>query len=227
MKIKAKAIFFDFDNTLGDRYRYVYDGLCYLVKTRLPEVDPDSMLFEAMVQDLVIIDQFGCVGSKYVFSAFEEKYHVSLGVEDPVAWWHSNLYNFTCLFDDTIDTLKVLKEKGFKLGIITNGYPGPQRGKIEVTGIAPYFDSIIISKEFGVNKPDPAIFQGASASLGLKPEECVYVGDIFSNDIMGAYNAGFTPVWMYPDEKTRYSARKDVIRINKLSELLEMCECTE
>ena len=226
MKIKAKAIFFDFDNTLGDRYRYAYEALSHLVRTRLPQVPQDSILFEAMVQDLMIFDQFGTIGAVYTFRSFEKKYNVSLGLDDPVAWWYDHQYKFTCLFDDTVSTLEGLKAKGFKLGVITNGHPIPQWGKLRVSGLMPYFDPIIVSHDVGCAKPDRKIFDIARERLGLQPEECVYVGDLFSNDVMGAYNAGYTPVWMYPDEKTRISDFPGIIRIRKLSELLEICECT-
>jgi len=86
-----------------------------------------------------------------------------------------------------------------------------------VAGIEAYFDDIIVSEESKIAKPDPKIFHMACANLGIKPEEAVYVGDYYPNDIAGAIGAGITPIWICnsPDAYREYSG----IRISTLKEL--------
>ena len=46
-------------------------------------------------------------------------------------------------------------------------------------------DLIVTSAEVGVEKPDPAVFHAALTKAGVKPEEAVYVGDDYNNDVQG------------------------------------------
>ena len=56
-----------------------------------------------------------------------------------------------------------------------------------------HFESVVISGEVGVKKPDPRIFEGALTATGLRPEEVVYVGDD-EVDVHAARSAGMRPV---------------------------------
>ncbi len=96
------------------------------------------------------------------------------------------------VYDDTFHVLDELKGK-YKLLLLTNGSPDLQREKLSgVPEIAPYFDHIIISGEFGRGKPDAAIFRHALEKLGVEPEEGLMVGDKLTTDVIGALGL----VWM-------------------------------
>jgi HAD superfamily hydrolase (TIGR01509 family) len=58
--------------------------------------------------------------------------------------------------------------------------------------------NIIISEEFGVMKPDPAIFNKATQQAGYAPEHILYVGDSLSSDVDGALNEGWNMAWYNP-----------------------------
>ncbi|MEX2543246.1 MAG: HAD family hydrolase, partial [Trueperaceae bacterium] len=66
----------------------------------------------------------------------------------------------------------------------------------EATGIAEYFDSILISGNLGFAKPDPRIFSLAADSLGVSSRECIFVGDNPERDIVGAGRSGMRTVWI-------------------------------
>lgn len=218
-----KAVIFDFDNTLGDRFEYCYQTYRYFVKTFLPEIDENSILFESMLQDLVLYDEYGNVGNKdQILRTFEQKYGVRINMsgKEFARWWIEHQYLFTVLFPDAMDTVLKLKEK-YKIGILTNGAHLAQWGKIEKSGLLPYMDAVLVSEDAGFTKPDIRIFQMMADKLGLKCEECVYVGDTFSLDIMGAYNSGMKPVWIWPSERAKPSDF-EVTRIRKIYDLLEI-----
>ena len=218
-----KAVIFDFDNTLGDRFEYCYQTYRCFVKTFLPEIDENSILFESMLQDLVLYDEYGNVGNKdQILRTFEQKYDVRINMsgKEFARWWIEHQYLFTVLFPDAMDTVLKLKEK-YKIGILTNGAHLAQWGKIERSGLMPYVDAILVSEDAGVRKPDVRIFEMMADKLGLKCEECVYVGDTFSLDIMGAYNSGMKPVWIWPSERAKPSDF-EVARIRNVSDLLEI-----
>ena len=69
------------------------------------------------------------------------------------------------------------------------------RNVITNTGLKDYFDTIVISGELGVEKPDRRIFEVALKSLGVKAENAVMVGNRVDADIVGANRSGMTSVW--------------------------------
>lgn len=92
--------------------------------------------------------------------------------------------------------LDALKDKKFSLGIVSNNISSI-RSTLEELKLADYFDTIIISQEVDLHKPDKRILLLAADRLGLKPDEYIYVGD-HPFDILCAHEAGmdiaFCPV---------------------------------
>ena len=65
-----------------------------------------------------------------------------------------------------------------KLALVSNfDHPPHVHSVLSKLNLTPYFDSVIISAEVGVKKPDPRIFDAALEQTGIKPEEVIYVGD--------------------------------------------------
>ncbi|RDU23644.1 HAD family hydrolase [Anaerosacchariphilus polymeriproducens] len=96
------------------------------------------------------------------------------------------------LRDGVIETLEKLKNKGYKLGIISNTASLYQVFDVlEDYGIRDYFKDVTLSSITGYRKPNKEIFNIALNQMQAKPEECVYVGDTRSRDITGAKNANF------------------------------------
>lgn len=126
------------------------------------------------------------------------------GVEDDSAaavaaeWYRSNRFHALELFEDAVQTLLAVRriEQVERVGLITNGPSEVQRAKIDLLGIAPYVDFFIISEEFGVAKPDPAIFAEALRRGGAAAHEAVFIGDSPDHDMAGARAAGIRSVWM-------------------------------
>ena len=89
-----------------------------------------------------------------------------------------------------------LKNKGIKLGIITNGKSETQRSKIRLLEFEDIFDEIIVSEEVGAEKPSTKPFEVMSERLEIAPENLIYVGDFPVNDIEASRTAGYIPVWV-------------------------------
>ena len=70
-----------------------------------------------------------------------------------------------------------------------------QRQKIAACGFGPFLDTVVISEEAGVTKPDPRIFRLALERLGRPADETVMIGDAWDTDIAGARAAGIRPLW--------------------------------
>jgi FMN phosphatase YigB (HAD superfamily) len=71
-----------------------------------------------------------------------------------------------------------------------------------------------------VEKPDPAIFALALERLGAPPDTAMYVGDVFSIDVLGARRAGLDAVLI--DTLGRYPGAVDCARISRLADLLDL-----
>lgn len=214
-----KAVLFDFDDTLGDREAYTYQLYRHFVCDL--GYDPDALETEVMVQDLMLWDQYGTAGMAYIESKLMEKYNPDLSRTGSLLdYWVNNIGQYAVLLPHAEETLRLLKEEGWILGIVTNGTAKGQSEKIEHTGIARFMDDIVISQSAGCRKPDPRIFQLSAERLHIKPQECIFVGDIWNTDMIGSRNAGMKPVWYWP-HGTRVCTWP-VDRISSLKELPEL-----
>jgi putative hydrolase of the HAD superfamily len=98
------------------------------------------------------------------------------------------------LFPDALPCLDRLAS--LRLGIISNGNARQQRQKLKALGIVDRFDTIIVSEDVGVSKPDPQIFNHACKTAGIKPSDSFYVGDKLEIDAQAASDAGLTGIWL-------------------------------
>lgn len=85
--------------------------------------------------------------------------------------------------------LRSLREKGYKVGLITNTF-SDERDFIRSSPLFPLFDAAMISYEQGLLKPDQEIYRRAMQALNVKPEECLYVGDGGSHELTEARELG-------------------------------------
>ena len=93
------------------------------------------------------------------------------------------------VYDSAHSVLKTLASD-FSLGALTNG-----NADVRKTEIGQYFDYAWRAEEFGVSKPDPALFQQAFGEAGVEAREVIHVGDCHDNDVKGAAAAGALAIW--------------------------------
>ncbi len=92
-------------------------------------------------------------------------------------------------FEGVHQALEGLKTKSVGLGIISN-WDETAREVLSATGLADYFDPIIISCEVDCAKPDARIFRLALDRAGVSAHECLYIGDNYYDDAVGSRSAG-------------------------------------
>ncbi len=84
----------------------------------------------------------------------------------------------------------------FNLLLATNGFARVQRPKIARSGIAKYFEHIVISEEIGASKPSPEFFKTAFILMGKPdPSSVMIIGDSLSSDIKGGLDFGIHTCW--------------------------------
>ena len=128
------------------------------------------------------------------------------------AWNLGGQFFGRTLFPDALDTLRWLRERGFKLGAVTDRAFGGPRFMAELTeyGLDGFFGVVTISSDVGYLKPHPKIFQHALEALDVAPEETMMVGDSLRCDVARAKGLGMVAVWKRPplNEPTEVGADK-------------------
>jgi putative hydrolase of the HAD superfamily len=94
------------------------------------------------------------------------------------------------VYDDVAPAVERCRAKGLKLGVISN-WDERLRPLLEQMGLAPYFDTIVVSTDIGHHKPHRQIFERAAEHLQLAPQQILHVGDSPEEDLQGASEAGF------------------------------------
>jgi putative hydrolase of the HAD superfamily len=98
---------------------------------------------------------------------------------------------------DTHSVLNELKNRGYRLGIISNaGDDEDVQQLVDQARIRPYFDEILSSAALGIRKPNPRIFDTMLSKLKVKPTRAAMVGDTLGADILGAQNAGLFSIFL-------------------------------
>ncbi|MEJ6950509.1 HAD family hydrolase [Natronospora cellulosivora (SeqCode)] len=109
-----------------------------------------------------------------------------------------------------------------KLGMITNGSVRMQNAKIDEIGVRSFFETIIVSDEIGIKKPDIRIFNMVLKKLNVNAKNAIYIGDNPFCDIKGASNAGLNTAWMEGFREWDLDGIKPDYKINHLKELLSI-----
>jgi len=110
--------------------------------------------------------------------------------------------------------------EAFCIGVLSNAYPDVQYRKLETLGLHDAFACILLSEEFGARKPDPSIFLEGCRQLQVEPARCLYVGDSYRNDVVGAAAAGMPCCWFNAISDPVTGSAKATIEIDRLSDLL-------
>ena len=105
------------------------------------------------------------------------------------------------LVSGTMELLDYLKPK-YHLHLITNGFQEVQDTKLSLSGMKPYFETLTVSEEVGVKKPNPEIFHYALRKANATAEESLMIGDEMAVDIDGARAAGIDQMFFNASGKT-------------------------
>ena len=94
--------------------------------------------------------------------------------------------------------LATLREK-YRLGVISNNF-GNTQGWCDEYNLSPLLDIVIDSTIVGVSKPEAGIFHTALSGLSVLPEEAIYIGDTYLDDVVGAKGVGMWAAWLVGEE---------------------------
>ncbi len=212
-----QAIIFDFDYTLSDRSFALHEGLKRIVELFLKL--SDEIEKEALIQKLMVLDGEGTNGRAPLIKYLCRNYQ--LDEADIKPYFDTLSYDmakYTLLDSAALTVLTTLGKEGYKLAILTNGDINTQYLKIDTVSLRPYFDVVMASLESGVMKPKALPFLEVAKKLGVEPQNCLYVGDVFFSDALGAYRAKMDYILINNSRKHYYPPF--VKQIAHLSDLL-------
>ncbi|MCC7429459.1 YjjG family noncanonical pyrimidine nucleotidase [bacterium] len=225
--MKIKAIFFDLDDTLLDHsfaelqaqkeifrlYKPIFNGVSF-ENYHETYVKHNSKLWELITQEKITKTYLRLHRIKDTLEELNLNSEKSMEISDNYIEIYSR--NFS-LSEGTVEILEHFKNQ-FPLGIITNGFGEIQVQKLEKTGLKKYFQTVICSENVGKMKPHPLIFETATKSLNILPNEAIYVGDNYNADIIGGKNFGMQTVFYNPKGKIIENSVAD-LEIANFSEL--------
>lgn len=210
MFTNKKDIFFDLDHTIWDfdknaeetlhelYFKFKFDDLfqqntadqfigVYTVNNhRVWELYHHGKIDKTTLRKLRFADTFTELGvdPELFPTAFEEEYLAICPTK-------------TNLFPHAIETLDYLQAK-YNLHLISNGFKEACQSKLKHSNLSPYFKTIVISELFGVNKPDPRIFEHALNNGSAQKESSIMIGDNIDADVRGAQNVGMDAIFFNP-----------------------------
>ena len=133
-----------------------------------------------------------------------------------------NLYKVLSPYKEVLETLKSLKEQGYKLAILSNGTPNLLNDLVKTNNLENFFDDIFSIEEVGVYKPDTRVYDIPIKKYGIKKNEVIFLS---SNtwDVSGGGNYGYQSIWVNRNRDVfDYLDFKPKNQINSLKGLLDI-----
>lgn len=209
MTVLPKGIFFDLDDTLYDhmiplrnalqavltlpedfpyedayhRFRYHTDTLSAALKGSFHESNTAVMEDVRVARFVNTLAEYGIEINKEQGRQLQDAYiNGQFDIE---------------MFDGAKELLTALRDQGHVVGVITNGLEKHQMKKIVKLELDKLLTParIFTSGAVGYDKPDARIFTYVNDQTETLPENSIYVGDSWRNDVMGTKDAGWTMIW--------------------------------
>ena len=209
-----KAVFLDWDDTIGDWASAEHQALRDIYEQyHLIELYPtfDDYLAAYKPYNLMLWGQYGRgeITKDYLhLERFLQPLKPAEGAmfhgrsKEELAHEMGDVFlqltnRYFSVLPDAARVVRLLAAKD-PLTIISNGFKEVQYYKFAHSGLEDCFTHILISEEVGINKPQPGIFDIALARNGVSADEAVMIGDSFTSDIAGAQAAGIDQIWLHP-----------------------------
>lgn len=207
-----KTILFDLDGTLIDSPPLILEGLKQTFNKFLPHIDFEN------------IDQSDLVGhpiyrtlETYNYPSDEVAGFIQYYRDLTESWMDEKLK----AYPNAYETLKNLKNKNIKIGVVTSKHREVARRHLKITNLAEFIDFIVGYEDTKNHKPDPdPLLKGAELAKS-KINETVYVGD-HENDIFAAKNANMRScAVLFSKRETQLIEANPTFKVKNLIEILD------
>jgi putative hydrolase of the HAD superfamily len=218
-----KHVFFDLDRTLWDfdasaevAFERIYEK--YDLKSLgIPSAHEFHEVYHPLNEQLWVLYREDKITKDYLNRTRFMQPLAHYGIHDTAladhlsedyVYWSPRIVR---LVPGTMELLDYLKPK-YHLHLITNGFQEVQHTKLSGSGLEPYFETLTVSEEVGVKKPNPEIFHYALRKANASPVESLMIGDEMAVDIDGARAAGIDQIFYNASGKTVVGERTFEVR---------------
>ena len=133
-----------------------------------------------------------------------------------------NLYKILSPFEEVPKVLKSLKEKNFKLAILSNGTPSLLNELVQCNKLDNLFDDIFSIEEVGIFKPDSKVYDIPIKKYKIKKNEVTFLS-ANTWDVSGGGNYGYNSIWVNRNnnifDKLDYSPQNEIKNLNGLLDI--------
>ena len=134
-----------------------------------------------------------------------------------------NLYKILNTFPEVKEVLKNLKEKKYKISILSNGTPDLLNGLVKSNNLEKMFDDIFSVEEVGIYKPDAKVYDMPIKKYKVEKNEVIFLS-ANTWDVSGAGNFGFNSIWVNRNknifDKLDYIPHNEINNLNGLLKLI-------
>lgn len=228
---KYKHIFFDLDRTLWDfdaaaevAFERIYEKY-NLKKLGIPNAHEFHEVYHPLNERLWELYRADKITKDYLnrtrFVLPLEHYGIhdtdlADHLSEDYVYWSPRIVR---LVPGAKELLDYLKPK-YHLHLITNGFQEVQHTKLSGSGLEPYFETLTVSEEVGVKKPNPEIFYYALRKAHATAEESLMIGDEMAVDIDGARAAGIDQLFFNPNKELVEGGR--TYEVHELLQVMEL-----
>ena len=224
-----RHVFFDLDRTLWDfdaaaevAFERIYEK--YNLKSLgIPSAHEFHVVYHPLNERLWELYREDKITKDYLNRTRFEQPLAYYGIQDTdladhlsedYVYWSPRIVR---LVPGTMELLDYLKPK-YHLHLITNGFQEVQHTKLSGSGLESYFETLTVSEEVGVKKPNPEIFLYALNKAYATTEESLMIGDEMAVDIDGARAAGM--------DQLLFNPKSEVVEGNRTFEVHDLLEIT-
>jgi len=230
--MKVRYILFDIDDTLYDSTLQMstarMNAIRAMTETGLPtEVETTYKVLEK------IVEKYGPHYSRHFDELLER-----LGLKwDPrviasgVIAYRETSAAYLKPYPDTVPTLLKLRDKGYRLGVVSEGRAVKQWQKLVQLGAQHIPHLVIISEELGLEALDSSLFKAVLERIDAQPRETIFVGSKLEPDIASANGLGVITVRIRKGKNRIETPERDEAtpkyEIDRLSEIFNVIKKIE
>ncbi len=200
--MNIRALLFDFGGTLDGNGVHWRDRTYRFLQQAYPAIDRDTFdrVDRAAVDRLINSGNGPQLSLRETMDVIATGIYESLGLDPDVK---DRYVDFFCegakeCLDRNRQWLATLRDR-YRLGVISNNF-GNTRGWCDEYNLSPLLDIVVDSTVVGVSKPETGIFHAALTGISTIPEAAIYVGDTYSDDVVGAKGVGMWAAWLVGEE---------------------------
>jgi HAD superfamily hydrolase (TIGR01509 family) len=227
--MKIKAVLLDFGGTLADgalEWKPYHES----IRSFLASHGYNTSMKDLKKELRRALGELEKIRAKGLEMTFEEVYSIFLGNlgvrydDDMLEYLHENFRNHykTNFYTCTESILMELSVK-YKVALVSNTMSDQPKRLLSESGLEKFFDVIYCSRDLGVRKPNPEIFNIVLKELGVHPEETVHVGDRIEADMYGAERSNITGIWIKTPNQPPWSgyAISSICELTRFLDILE------